>query len=82
MNAQSAATAAAAPSSLILLREDKGGIAILTLNRPQARNSLSEAMLEALGDALTAIAHDRSGACRGARRQRPGILRRPRSQGA
>ncbi len=60
MNAQSAATAAAAPSSLILLREDKGGIAILTLNRPQARNSLSEALLEGLSDALTAIAHDRS----------------------
>jgi enoyl-CoA hydratase/carnithine racemase len=60
MNAQSAIAAAAAPSSLILLREDKGGIAILTLNRPQARNSLSEAMLEALSDAFTAIAHDRT----------------------
>jgi len=57
-------TAKAAPnavdSSLILLREDIAGIAVLTLNRPQARNSLSEAVLEALGDALTAIAHDRS----------------------
>jgi enoyl-CoA hydratase/carnithine racemase len=54
------ATAASAPSSLILLREDQGGIAILTLNRPQARNSLSEALLEALSRALSAIAHDRS----------------------
>ncbi len=61
MNAQTAtAKAAAASPALILLREDKGGIAILTLNRPQARNSLSEAMLEALGDALTAIAHERT----------------------
>jgi len=61
MNAQSAtANAAAASPSLILQREDKGGIAILTLNRPEARNSLSEAMLEALSDALTAIAHDRT----------------------
>ena len=60
MNTQSAAAAATAASSLILLREDKGGIAILTLNRPQARNSLSEALLEALSDALTAIAHDRT----------------------
>jgi len=61
MNAQTATAAAAAHSSaLILLREDKNGIAVLTLNRPQARNSLSEAMLEALGDALTAIAHERS----------------------
>src|SRR5271169_4951005 len=59
MSAQTA-TAASTPSSLILLREDRGGIAILTLNRPQARNSLSEATLEALGDALTAIAHDRA----------------------
>jgi enoyl-CoA hydratase/carnithine racemase len=58
MNAQSAAATAA--SSLILLREDKGGVAILTLNRPQARNSLSEELLEALSDALEAIAHERS----------------------
>jgi enoyl-CoA hydratase/carnithine racemase len=53
-----AAASADANSELILLREDIGGIAVLTLNRPQTRNSLSEAMLEALGDALTAIAHD------------------------
>jgi enoyl-CoA hydratase/carnithine racemase len=59
MSARTAA-ASSAPSSLILLREDRGNIAILTLNRPQARNSLSEALLEALGDALSAIAHDRT----------------------
>lgn len=65
-NTQSAATAksAATASDLILLREDStgdhSGIAILTLNRPAARNSLSEAMLEALSDALTAIAHDKN----------------------
>ena len=65
MNAQTAiAKKAAAAPELILLREDltgeDRGIAILTLNRPAARNSLSEAMLEAMGDALTAIAHDKS----------------------
>ncbi len=61
MSAQTAtAKAAAASPELILLREDHGGIAVLTLNRPAARNSLSEAMLEALGDALTAIAHENS----------------------
>ena len=61
MNARTATAAAAATSpSLILLREDHAGIAVLTLNRPQARNSLSEATLEALGDALTAIAHERT----------------------
>jgi enoyl-CoA hydratase/carnithine racemase len=57
MNSRTAA-AATVSSPLILLREDIGGIAVLTLNRPRARNSLSEAMLEALGNALTAIAHE------------------------
>jgi enoyl-CoA hydratase/carnithine racemase len=61
MNVQAAnAKAAATSPALILLREDHDGIAILTLNRPAARNSLSEALLQALGDALTAIAHDRN----------------------
>jgi enoyl-CoA hydratase/carnithine racemase len=60
MNAQNAAAAKATASSLILLREDIGGVAVLTLNHPQTRNSLSEEMLEALGDGLTAIAHDKS----------------------
>jgi enoyl-CoA hydratase/carnithine racemase len=59
MSAQTA-TSASAPSPRILLHENRGGIAILTLNRPQARNSLSEALLEALSDALSAIAHDRT----------------------
>src|SRR5580693_635449 len=60
MSAHTTAAAKAAPSTLILLREDIAGVAVLTLNQPQTRNSLSEAMLEALGDALTAIAHDES----------------------
>jgi enoyl-CoA hydratase/carnithine racemase len=60
MNARPATAAAADSSSLILLREDLADVAVLTLNRPQSLNSLSEAMLEALGDALTAIAHDDS----------------------
>jgi enoyl-CoA hydratase/carnithine racemase len=59
MSAQTA-TATSTPSPLVLLREDRGGIAVLTLNRPQARNSLSEALLEVLGEALSAIAHDRA----------------------
>jgi enoyl-CoA hydratase/carnithine racemase len=44
----------------VLLREDCDRIAILTLNRPKARNALSEAMLAALGDALATIAADRA----------------------
>ena len=60
MSAHPTAAAKAEPSTLMLLREDVAGVAILTLNDPDSRNSLSEAMLEALGDALTAIAHDPS----------------------
>jgi enoyl-CoA hydratase/carnithine racemase len=43
----------------VLLREDAGPIAVLTLNRPQTRNSLSEAMLKALSGEFGAIAEDR-----------------------
>src|SRR5438093_9430111 len=56
-----ALTARVAPTSpLILLREDVESIAILTLNRPEARNSLSEALLAALVDAFTVIAQEPS----------------------
>src|SRR5215213_4218057 len=48
--------AAAAP---VLLREDMGEIAVLTLNRPGARNSLSEALIAALMENLAALASDR-----------------------
>src|ERR1044071_8284393 len=44
----------------VLLREDSDGIAILTLNRPQARNSLSEALIAALTESLRDIAADKS----------------------
>jgi enoyl-CoA hydratase/carnithine racemase len=47
-------------SSAVLLREDKDGIATLTLNRPEARNALSEALLAALIGEFDAIAKDRS----------------------
>lgn len=43
-----------------LLRHDEAGIARLTLNRPQARNALSMALMQALDDALVAIANDPS----------------------
>jgi enoyl-CoA hydratase/carnithine racemase len=57
-NAKTSTGRVASTSPLILLREDVGSIAILTLNRPEARNSLSEALLVALGDAFTEIAHE------------------------
>jgi enoyl-CoA hydratase/carnithine racemase len=41
-----------------LLRDTIDTIAVLTLNRPQARNALSEALLQALETELTAIAAD------------------------
>jgi len=43
----------------VLLREDADGIAILTLNRPQQRNSLSEALIAALTAGLADIANDK-----------------------
>jgi enoyl-CoA hydratase/carnithine racemase len=45
-------------SDPVLLREDKEGIATLTLNRPDQFNSLSESLLAALQGALDAIAGD------------------------
>ena len=62
MSAQAATQAAVAPlpPSPILLRETVGSIAVLTLNRPAARNSLSEAMIAGLHTALTEIADDKS----------------------
>jgi enoyl-CoA hydratase/carnithine racemase len=58
MTAQSSARAVATEPEL--LRETVGNIAVLTLNRPEIRNTLSEAMLAALGEAFTAIAADAS----------------------
>src|SRR6266581_69926 len=55
MNIQTARAATAA-----LLRHDDGPVAVLTLNRPAARNSLSEELLGLLGAALTAIAADKN----------------------
>src|SRR5215472_18123245 len=56
-HAPGAAAPAAGP---VLLQEQSGGITLLTLNRPDTRNSLSEAMLSALGEAFMAIAKDAS----------------------
>ena len=44
----------------VLLRERDGDVAILTLNRPQARNSLSEALLIALSEAFSEIDTDKT----------------------
>ncbi len=44
----------------ILLRDDHAGVTTLTLNRPQARNALSQGMIAVLRDALRDIAADDS----------------------
>lgn len=58
MSAQTAP--APAPQQPILLREKVGSIAVLILNRPAARNSLSEGLIAALHAALKDI-HDDAG---------------------
>ena len=54
------ATASETAQSDVLLREDQGAIAILTLNRPKARNALSDALLAALQDAIDEIAQSKT----------------------
>ena len=58
MKAQSPAQARSRASQPVLLREAVGSIALLTLNHPQARNSLSGAMLAALSRELESVATD------------------------
>ncbi|WP_291842667.1 enoyl-CoA hydratase [Bradyrhizobium sp.] len=50
----------AAPQTAILLRETAGSIAVLTLNRPAARNSLSEGLIAELHGALEEVRDDNS----------------------
>jgi enoyl-CoA hydratase/carnithine racemase len=54
------AARAPTPEAPILLRETIGSIAVLTLNRPAARNSLSEAMIASLHAALSDVATDKN----------------------
>src|SRR5688572_15126225 len=55
MQKRAAGREAGALSDPVLIEERRAFIAILTLNRPQARNSLSEAMLSALQAAIDRI---------------------------
>jgi enoyl-CoA hydratase/carnithine racemase len=57
MNIQPARTS---PADISLLRSDDGPVAVLTLNRPAARNSLSETLLVVLDEELQAIGKDAS----------------------
>jgi enoyl-CoA hydratase/carnithine racemase len=55
---QATSPAPQATSSPIVLRQNSGGVALITLNRPALRNTLSEPMMAALGEAFAAIAQD------------------------
>ena len=48
----------APPTETVLVRHNQDGVAWLTLNRPQARNALSMALMQALDAELAAIADD------------------------
>src|SRR5262245_35310428 len=58
MNAPATAPRSTSPSPIIQ-RGDSDGIALVVLNRPQTRNTLSEAMLTALTETFAAIAADK-----------------------
>jgi enoyl-CoA hydratase/carnithine racemase len=50
------------PTDLVTVSSD-GGVRVVSLNRPEARNALSIALQRALGAALTAADHDPAVAC-------------------
>lgn len=53
-------TTAPGANEAILLRDDRDGIATLTLNRPDKFNALSSALMAAIQEQLDALMHDRS----------------------
>lgn len=59
MNTDGVAVSVESAAESILLQERRGSVAVLTLNRSKARNSLSEGMLLALREAFSAIASDK-----------------------
>ena len=65
---------------MLLQDRDDRGVVTLTLNRPQAFNALSEAMLTALGEAIDALAEDTTVRARSsprrAKRSAPGMTSR------
>jgi len=60
MPTMSAASPSHDANAPLVLRDDRDGVATLTLNRPQARNALSVGLMGALQDALETVNEDRS----------------------
>lgn len=58
----SAVAAGAKGSTPLLLDRPQAGVAVVTLNRPETRNSLSLAMIDALHTAVDELANDRGAA--------------------
>jgi enoyl-CoA hydratase/carnithine racemase len=58
MNSPAPVSRATAPTPIVQ-RGDSDGIALLVLNRPQTRNTLSEAMMTALSETFSTIAADK-----------------------
>ncbi len=54
------ATAKKADAAPIVLREDHGTIAMLVLNRPEARNSLSQEMIDTLTREIALVRDDKN----------------------
>ena len=52
------ATSPDVDATATVLREDREGVALVILNRPEARNALSEDMLAALGGILASLRED------------------------
>ena len=60
MSARGSRTSAPIPSATLLESEHRAGVLVLTLARPDARNSLSQAMIEALQGAIDTASADAS----------------------
>lgn len=60
MSSRASSPGSMASANMLLRRSDAGGVATLTLNRPQQYNALSLALIQELEAALAAIARDAS----------------------
>ncbi len=60
MSSSTASALKSENASPVLLREDQDGICILTLNRPERRNALSDQLIAAMSGAWQQLAGDRS----------------------
>ena len=63
-------TAAEAPAEPVLVKERRGAVQVLRLNRPEARNALNPELLTAIGLAMLDAEKDPEVACGGAHRDR------------